>query len=170
MRARMNRLMTISSFLIVGISLGWLTGLSASPAIAAVLGATVGCAAGLLSIRADQRQFMSLDAPLLAALCLGLSLGAPLGIFARSHRLLAPEYQSASSVPAKATDHDLFAAVLFSKGTTECARLLGSPRSDLRSALLTSQLPWAAPLAKRAIDDASLETVVEVLCGPSQEH
>ena len=86
--------------LIVGLGVGWLTGLSTSPVIAGVLSSIMGVAGGavvgLRSIGKDNsssgggNQKSQVSALPAALLVLGIALAAPLGILARTYHVFEP--------------------------------------------------------------------------------
>jgi hypothetical protein len=87
---------------IIGVGLGWLVGLSQSPVIAGVVTALVAAAAALVGAlggpdiagsddtsRLQKVAKLISPAPL-AALMIGLAVGAPLGLHARNHGFFSP--------------------------------------------------------------------------------
>ena len=89
---------------IIGISLGWLVGLSQSPVIAGVVTALVAAAAALVGALgggpgeaasespSGLRGVVSMITPApLAALMIGLAIGASAGLFARNAQLFSPK-------------------------------------------------------------------------------
>jgi hypothetical protein len=82
------------AILLSGIGIGWIVGLSLSPAvhilvasIIALAAAAAGTAAGIAEIKGKKFEF---NPAFVAVLILGLALGAPLGIFARTNSFFGP--------------------------------------------------------------------------------
>jgi len=163
---------------IAGLGIGWLTGLSLSPVVGtvltSVLGAVAGAVAGLTVLDLEKPKHTN-PWPV-ALLVIGIALGSPLGILARTHNTFgavlsgtAATDQSVDETEASGSALDERAravlGVLYGTGTSHCTRLLGSPDDSLLSALRTSALPWAAGLAEEFGDDiAALRRILEVLC------
>ena len=168
--------------LVVGLGVGWLTGLSTSPVIAGVLssimGVAAGVVAGLKSIgrsspsasrgQNDQNMVSALPAALLV---LGIALAAPLGILARTYHVFEPAAVRQAVAEqiiktGKAGDQDR--GVLFSATSAECAELsalAASPNeAAFRAALAHSDLPWAVKLEAGVTDTAALKQTVRSLC------
>lgn len=149
------------SFAVIGLGIGWLTGLSASPVLAIVLTSILGALGGVVAGLKASRLRTRIDARPLAWIVLGLALAAPLGILARSHRLFGPTPQD----PATGQQDPLgFPGLFATAGSAECERLTGSPDHLLRSALQTSRFEWAPALAEAVEDDARLRRLVDALC------
>lgn len=166
----------ICGLLIAGIGIGWLAGLSLSPVVATVLAAIMsavgGAVAGLASAGyAPARQ--RVNAWPAAILVLGVAIGSPAGILARTHNLFgraafeAGQVKTEPPAASKTQDPRVVSAglsALYSVAGDDCKRLLGSPDQALAGALDTSRFPWAVRLSKRISDPKVLRQVVECLC------
>jgi hypothetical protein len=152
------------ALLVSGLGIGWLTGLSLTPVVGTVLTSILGIVGGAVA------GFTALDAERLkihspwpvALLIVGIAVGGPLGILARTHDLFGAPFAESR----KTAEMERAAiGVLYATGGKSCARLLGTPDQYLVSALRTSPLPWAPRLAEALADDPeALRQVVEVLC------
>jgi hypothetical protein len=166
----------IFALLLAGAGVGWLAGLSVSPVattlLAALMSAVGGVVAGFASAGSDSSR-ERVDAWPAAALVLGVALGSPTGILARTHSVFGAELVGApSEAPSTSASGPQSArtpaalAALYSVAADDCARLLGSPDRALIGALETSRLPWGPRLAKRVPDPLVLREVVKCLCEP----
>jgi hypothetical protein len=168
----------ICALLIAGFGIGWLAGLSLSPVVGTVLGAIVsvvgGVVAGLASAANDPAR-QRVNAWPAALLVLGIAVGSPAGILARSHDLFGRAVLleagqaggAASAAPSKTVQDPRAPAALgalYSVVGDDCKRLVGSPDQALAGALETSRFPWAPRLARRLSDPKVLRQVVESLC------
>jgi hypothetical protein len=115
------------ALLVIGFGIGWLTGLSVTPVVAAVLTTLLALASSLVAVLQviDQRQSGNLPLKLpsanagpLAALVTGIAVGATGGIIARTHHWLEPY----GSEIIRASD----AGVLFGFESSECDSLYQS--------------------------------------------
>jgi hypothetical protein len=167
---------------IVGMGIGWLSGLSASPVIAGVLTSILGIAggvvAGLKSIAKDgaavggnKAAKTQIDALPAALLVLGIALAAPLGIMSRTYHVFEPpEVRQAVldqvAQTGKVSGQDR--GVLFSASASECAQLMaltGIPNeAAFRDELANSDLPWAVKLEAGIKDTNALKKAVRSLC------
>ena len=164
---------------VAGLGIGWLTGLSVSPVVGTVLTSILGAVAGVVA----GLTILDMEKPKLynpwpvALLILGIALGSPLGILARTNDLFGPMFMDsrgtveATAAETPGTDRVLneseraALSALFSIGSENCTRLLGSPNEFLPSALRTSQFPWAQRLANEFADDVEMmRHMVEILC------
>jgi hypothetical protein len=160
------------SLVTIGLGIGWLTGLSATPVLSVVLTAILGAAAGLVAGTKVAPLLRRIDARPLATIVLALALSAPLGILARSYRLFGPvtlarapmTTPTAAQAAAKTEPAPDFPALFTAAGGAECERLVGSPDRFLRSALQTSSFEWAPSLEAEVRDDAKLRRLVSQLC------
>lgn len=168
--------------LIVGMGIGWLSGLSVSPVIAGVLTGIMGIAggvvAGLKSIAKDGASAGSnkaaktqIDALPAALLVLGIALAAPLGIMARTYHVFEPPAVRQAVLDqitktGKVSGQDR--SVLFSASASECAELMaltGNPNeAAFRDALAVSDMPWAVKLEAGIKDTNALKKAVRSLC------
>jgi len=162
----------------MGLALGWLTGLSASPVLASVLTALLGAGAGaVIGIRASRDSLSgTLDARPLALLLIAMAAAAPFAVMVRTYKVLEPRRGKevlASSVPAsapigakKAEAFNVTSSTgaLFSASTEDCTRIVGSPDKYFRSAVQTSQFTWAMLLANEIKDDHKLREIVNSVC------
>ena len=160
------------AFIVIGLGIGWLAGLSASPVLSTILGSILGALGGIVAGMKATRLRSWIDARPLALVVLAIAFAAPFGVLVRSHHLLEPEPVAPAEVEgeaeakdAQSTPHSLYAGVLFShEGAEQCARLLGSPDQNLRSALQTSSFKWGQLLADAVDDTQELRRLVEELC------
>ena len=168
--------------LIVGMGIGWLSGLSVSPVIAGVLTSIMGIAggvvAGLKSMAKDgasagggRASISQIDALPAAVLVLGIALAAPLGIMARTYHVFEPPAVRQAVLDqiaqtGKVSDQDR--SVLFSASASECAELLAlasNPNTAaFRDALAASDMHWAAKLEASIEDTNALKKSVRSLC------
>jgi hypothetical protein len=163
------------ALLITGFGIGWLAGLSLSPVIGTILAGIMGAASGVVaavaSVGSDilRRRVNAWPA---AVLVVGVVVGSSTGIVARSRNLFGSAVigEQVESVPSGSMVQDprVLAGLtaLYSAGSDDCKRLLGSPDQALIGALETSRFPWAQRLAKRVSDPKVLREVVECLCEP----
>ncbi len=159
------------ALLIAGLGIGWLAGLSLSRVISTVLAAVMsgvgGVVAGLAAADAPPRP--RVNAWPAAALVLGIALGAPAGIVARSHNVFGVDEvwrRTESTAAPAASELRSSAAVggLYATTVEDCERLLGTREAALAGALATSRLGWAQRLARRSLTPEVSRAVVEVLC------
>jgi hypothetical protein len=168
--------------LIVGLGVGWLTGLSTSPVIAGVLSSIMGIAGGVVvGLRSIGKDSSSTDvgnneksqvsALPAALLVIGIALAAPLGILARTYHVFEPPAvrQAISEQirkTGKAGQQDR--GVLFSATSAECAELSAlagsSNEAAFRAVLANSGLTWAVKLEAGLADTAALKQAVRSLC------
>lgn len=165
----------ICALLVAGFGIGWLAGLSLSPVVATILAtimsAVGGVVAGLASAGNEPTR-QAVNAWPAAVLVLGVSLGSPTGIVARSHNLFGRaavegrQVEAEAAASPKSQDPRIQAGLsaLYSLAGDDCKRLLGSPDQALAGALETSRIPWAPRLVKRISDPKVLRQVVECLC------
>ena len=145
-----------------GISLGWLTGLSASPVIASVLGVVLGSLMGIVAALRWER--LSPDVATAFALVLGMGVGAPGGIYVRSHNWLGAAHiestRAATSQDALTTAQS---GVLFSGSRRDsvCGNLAGTGVSGVRALL---GQPKYDELKRAIADDTTLFRVMGGLC------
>ncbi|MCW5983140.1 MAG: hypothetical protein KIT09_33935 [Bryobacteraceae bacterium] len=157
--------------LLAGLGVGWITGLSVSPVVATVLSSIIGIvaggAAGLAALD-DKAVPKRVNAWPIAILVLGVSIGSPMGVVARSRDLFGRAAARPPETSAVVVNQELLQkaalGVLYSAQGRDCERLLGSPDASLPSALRTSSLPWAPRVAERFTDVAIMRRVVECLC------
>lgn len=160
----------ILSVLVAGLGIGWLSGLSVSPVIATVLASLVGIGGGLVAgLRASSansddtstRNGLSAVTALPAAvLIFGISLGAPLGIVARTHQLFEP---ARAPVRADKTTQ----GVLFNITSEYCDRLRARARDSNEQAFrnaLYGTGDWGRLLESNINDTPTLKRIVEDLC------
>jgi hypothetical protein len=182
-----NTITQSASILSIGLAVGWLTGLSLSPVVGQVLGAVLGIAGGIVvSLRtlkserpeADKAHILSIDALPAALLIVGIALGAPLGIMARTHEVFLPSRFRTVAPPVSPGKESSHVEVpqpagvnengpgLYDKHTTECGEFLGVKDRDeiLQKTMLDSESKWAVTLAKNEKNPAVLRSVVEALC------
>ncbi|GAB4267534.1 MAG: hypothetical protein Kow0092_20920 [Deferrisomatales bacterium] len=169
---RPGSLVQLLSILVVGAGVGWLAGLSVSPVIATVLASLLGVAGGIVAgargsagdaPEATRGEGLSrFDARPAAVLVLGIALGAPLGIVARTHRVFEP----AGPEPGKPSRE----GVLFALTVEQCETLRALadfPNERAYRDVLAASGAWARALEREVADTAKLKAIVEELCaGP----
>lgn len=168
------------SLFLVGVGIGWLTGLSVSPVISGVLASLLGIAGGIVagmrsvdtadSVEAPNRKTGKwIDARPAALLVIGIALGAPLGVLARTYHVLEPS-EVRQTLPPNATAIQIQAGqgVLFSVSASECAELVSMAsnpnQAAFRATLKNSTIPWARKLDEKVQDTETLRTLVRTLC------
>jgi hypothetical protein len=170
------------SVLVIGAGIGWLAGLSISPVIGTVLASLLGVAGGIVagvhSVARTQGDGgtvapMSIDARPAALLVLGISLGAPFGIIARTHALfekVTPVQSSKMAQTAKLPQSDLRSlGGLFGSLVETCdeLRTLASyPNERAFRDALASKGKWGQLIERNISDTGTLKTIVEDLCVP----
>jgi len=173
----LKRIMHFLSFLVIGLGVGWLSGLSVSPVIGTVLASLVGVAAGVVtglkSVPADEgaARTLAVDARPAAILVLGVALGAPLGILARTHQVFAPEVAIPAGVVGGGAEAESVGvagqAVLFGSTQDQCdslrARARGGNEGAFRAVLAASG-EWGRELEESVADTEALERIVLDLC------
>lgn len=164
----------LMSVLVIGLGIGWLAGLSVSPVIATVLTSIVGIGGGLVvglrSAGSDSGDTTSrtglsaVDAIPAAVLVLGISLGAPLGILARTHQLFEP-----ASAPVRTGE--TAQGVLFNVSAEHCDRLrarLRDPNEQAFRSVLANTSEWGRLLDEHIADTKTLKVIVEDICSQEQ--
>ncbi len=168
------------SLFLVGMGIGWLAGLSVSPVISGVLACLLGIAGGIVAgmrsvatgepEEAPNRKIGKwIDARPAALLVMGVALGAPLGVLARTHHVLEPS-EVRQPLPPSATASQIQAGqgVLFAVSASECAELVSMAsnpnQAAFRAALKNSTIPWAKKLDEKVQDTETLRTLVRTLC------
>jgi hypothetical protein len=162
----------ILSILVAGLGIGWLSGLSVSPVIATVLASLVGIAGGLVAgLRASSvkpgdktaaDRLSAVNAIPAAVLILGIAVGAPLGIVARTHQIFEP---ADAPVRTDATAQ----GVLFNLTAEHCDRLRARARDANEQAFRTTLYntgEWGRLLETHISDTQTLKRVVEDICAP----
>ena len=175
---------------ITGLSIGWLSGLSVTPVISAVLasllGIAGGVAGGLKLFRAkspsppektsDAKQ--GVDAIPIGLLALGIAVGSPLGMMARTHHLFEPEpaVQSASTeqketdtrCDEKKSKQDMGVLFLTRKQLKDCERLLSMVDYENEEAFVDTMrsvdFKWANRAADEIQDVKTLKIIVRCIC------
>lgn len=99
------------AFLVLGLGVGWITGLSMSPVVAPVLGTVLGVASAVVAAAAGvnvrDREVIpkQVDPWPLVFLVVGLSLGAPMGVVVREHGWLGSRANArTASMPKEPAD------------------------------------------------------------------
>lgn len=167
-------MMQLFAVLIIGLGIGWLAGLSVSPVIATVLASLVGIAGGLVAglrgaggktnIDSARVGHSTIDARPAAVLVLGIALGAPGGIVARTHQLLEPE----DALPAQGATAE---GVLFNVSVDACDRLRARARDPNEQAfrsILAATSEWGRLLDENVSDTGILKAIVEDICAKRQ--
>jgi hypothetical protein len=153
-----------------GLGIGWLSGLSVSPVIATVLASLLGIAGGLVAgvrasgansgDKASADRLSAVNAIPAAVLILGIAVGAPLGIVARTHQIFEP-----ADAPARIDS--TAQGVLFNLTSEHCDKLRARARDvneqAFRDTLYTSG-EWGRLLETHISDTQTLKRVVEDLC------
>jgi len=158
------------SFLLAGLSVGWLAGLSVSPVLATILTAVLGALVGVTVAKkaVEEASTPILQAWPLAIFLFGVAAFAPLGIVVRTHGMLERRNDSPTTTGSQDSDHDAASragqGVLFATSTDQCERLTGSTPSRLRTNLRTSSLPWARAIEANVDDESALERIVSQTC------
>jgi hypothetical protein len=178
-RTHLQMIQVISIF-VVGAGVGWLTGLSASPVVASVLASLLGVGAGIVTglktVKTNEQEGASqlrgeqwIDARPAALLILGVAVGAPFGILARTHQIFVPAHvrqEMRSNVGSPLPPH--LQGVLFSVTAEDCAEslaLVDHPNGEaFRETLKASGLPGARKLVANVQDTDILRIVVRALC------
>lgn len=153
-------------FILAGLSIGWLVGLSASPVLAPVLGALVGALAGLVAgARVTTTKGILLDPAPVAWTLVGMAVAAPFGILVRTQDWLGPGSDGAIHIAELGSNEQRAGtAALFTQASGLCARLDRSTSARFRDSLRTSSLPWAPVLEREIAEDARLQELVEAIC------
>lgn len=162
------------SLLIIGLSIGWLAGLSVSPVIATILSSLVGIAGGIVAgARSLSRENSSgsspvslaqVDARPAALLVLGIALAAPLGILARTSGLFEPSEKASSSAPADQ-------GVLFGVNAVQCEELRAMdsfPNERIYRTRLANSGDWGRLLEAQVTDTPQLKSIVEAICSKDE--
>jgi hypothetical protein len=179
------------SVLLIGLGIGWLTGLSLSPVVSGVLTSLLGIAAGTVvglrtvkkSMSVDQgSQRQSVDARPVALLVLGVALAAPCGILARTYRIFEPTHATTSFTSTKPTNREISTdnakigsrsqafgtGALFVVDAEQCNELLLLSKQEnavgFVNAFENSDLPGAASFVSRLPNPKTLKVIAEVLC------
>lgn len=179
-----NRIVQAIAVLVIGLGVGWLSGLSVSPVIDHVLGALLGLGAGLVAalrmfaVAAPQRQEVSrsqVDAFPAALLIAGIAIGAPLGIVARTHGAFEPGpvevSKSGANQPSSNTQvkndqpQPSKVGALYGSTGSPCGELLGAVDSpNLQTAMQHSTDSWARAIGANEQNQATLRAIVEAAC------
>jgi hypothetical protein len=161
------------SLLLIGLGIGWLVGLSASPVVGSVIASLIGVAAGIvvtLQAIAPARA-PSVDARPAALLVLGIALSASAGTLARTHHLLEPRAQRQLAAIDVSEESKTYAGALFRVPVDECAQLRGywtrGERDLFVGEFRNSTIPRAKELASKVQNADILYLVVEAVCGGS---
>lgn len=150
--------------LIVGLGIGWLAGLSASPVISGVLASLLVVAGGLIVGRVENKELpvpagSQAKVPL-AILVVGIALGSTGGVVVRTHDLLgvaAPGRGDGKNVSTRE-------GVLFQVAASECEELRNSGESQIRLRVKSSNNQRVSRLAEEFPDDGTLLKVARALC------
>lgn len=163
------------SILVIGLGIGWLTGLSVSPVISGVIASMLGLATGvMLGLKqASGNTRPRADAVPVALLVISIAVTSPLGILARTHAVFG-------QIPAHRTvagpkDGPQFASPwqvsgLFAVHIEACEDMMQAARigddAVFKAMLVDSDLPGAAKFAAKIPDTETLKVIVEILCDP----
>jgi hypothetical protein len=140
--------------------------------LGALLGLGGGIVVGMRSLKTSDSEPTgprptSVDAFPAALLVLGIALGAPLGILARTHAFFGVAGLKGQVEPAaNVVPSGQGAAVLYDSHTTECGEFLGAEDQDtaLRQLMHDSKSSWARVLADKEKDPTILKSVMESIC------
>jgi hypothetical protein len=150
--------------LILGLSIGWLVGLSVSEAvggvIAALMGLVGGIGSGLAAWSKNRESLPLLNLWPMALLGLGIAVGASAGVYARGQQWLG----NADSVNR---DERAGSGVLYSLEERSCTEILVARRSGagaLRRALRVELGEIGAALDEAVTDDATIDRIAGELC------
>ncbi|MHB8140327.1 MAG: hypothetical protein ACYDHD_03575 [Vulcanimicrobiaceae bacterium] len=102
MKPLSNGVLAVAAFSLAGLALGMLVGLSVSPIVGIVVAGMASIVATVFAVgKANLSHLSDLSKRLqflsLLALALGLLLGAPAGLFARTHELFSPTLEAQAS-------------------------------------------------------------------------
>jgi F0F1-type ATP synthase assembly protein I len=153
-----------------GLSIGWLSGLAASPVIASVIAVLLGLASGAVTIVRSQisSTFTSIatDARPISLLVIAVALGATGGVIVRTHGLLSPPHYSEEKTQKLVPTEDLIkASVLFMQiGDKECNELMTLQPNRIRIGFLSSSSEQIRKIGKRIENPEILKNVAEALC------
>lgn len=190
---RQSSIVQAAATLTLGLGIGWLTGLSTSPVVgnvlAAVLGLGAGVVAGARSLRANthspdnsqrpeksnlpERVPLVLDAVPAAILVLGIALGAPLGILARTYNIFGKAQVHTEALPSDqaplAQQPGADNPGLYASHATACGEFVAKQgqASNLRQAMHDSDQAWARAVADQIQDPNTLLAIMESICVPS---
>ncbi len=150
--------------LILGLSIGWLTGLSASEVvggvIAGIMGLLGGIGTGLASYSKNRESQPILNLWPMALLGLGIALGATAGVYVRGQQYLG------ASDPELRNDR-VGSGALYSLDQASCTELrvagIRGP-ADLRRAMRVELGEIGVALDKSVRDDSVLESIATELC------
>ena len=150
--------------LVLGLSIGWLVGLSVSEVLGSVLAALMGLVGGIGAgfvawSKSDQPQPV-LNLWPLALLSFGIALGASAGVYARGQQWLG-------NTGAASSDGRVGSGALYSVDQTRCRELLLARRRGpdaLRLALRVELEDIGEALDKTVADDAAIDSFARQLC------
>jgi len=184
----MNTLLQAICIFLVGMSIGWLVGLSVSPVTLGVITSLLGIAGGIVTgLRSltkdaasqktdDSKKAKRIDARPAALLTVGIAVAATLGIIARTHRVfeptpVKPPQQPQQTQQTQVADSQIPAyrhGVLFSVQESECneiGAMAEHPNDEaFLDALRQSTAPWAKKLVENISDIETLRIVVRAIC------
>ncbi len=149
--------------ILLGGSIGWLVGLSVSETVASVVAGVLGLLGGAGALVAggngDVRP-LAVDLRPVAALGIGIAVGATSGMVTRSHGWLTPEGHVSSGRSQQ--------AVLYGAIADACAELRGGaaalPDARFRDVVVGELGPLGRALERAIPDDQRLRQVVTELC------
>jgi hypothetical protein len=162
-----------TSLIVIGLGVGWLTGLSVSPVVSGVIAALLGIAGGIVTglrtpkhSRADgsAEPQTPIDARPAALLVVGVVVGATLGILVRTHHVLEP-YDNGQQVASGPSS----SGVLFAFTAGERSGLMDLVNARNHAGLVDQLQRSSLPMAKKIVstyghDPNALRAVVMVLC------
>jgi hypothetical protein len=131
--------------------------------LAALLGVGVGVLAGLRSVTVGGERAATFDAVPAAVLVVGICIGSAGGITARTHAIFSPK-EVRSNVSVSNGNNPASLSALYASETSDCAELVASSPSDLRTLMQLSSTRWAKALSKEESAETVLRRVVNDVC------
>lgn len=179
--ARINYLLSQSlAVLLIGLSIGWITGLSVSQVVSGIVAALLSISAGtLLGLSAflsnykksseNDKKIKQINAWPAALFAFGIAIGASAGLAARAHGLLIPPTISENSpeenLPTPIPKPPSFG--LHGSSTQSCSELLVASKSQengrLRQKLQFFGWPWSE-LDSLQLSITQLNGLIDLLC------
>jgi hypothetical protein len=160
---------------ITGIGIGWLMGLSISPVVASVIGALFGIISGGIAALSGVKEAGIIKFQVniwpLSLLVLGITGGAALGVYTRTHDLLGSGtiVNAQTSSPGESRSDTVHSTtVLFSQpGSTECTELLASLPEEINTSFRSSSKRKMRQIGDQIKDPSTLKDIARILCEES---
>jgi hypothetical protein len=129
--------------LLIGLGIGWLTGLSVTPVVQSVLGAVLALVgtlvAALAGLQPDNRPKLPKVSPWpLAALVLGIALAAPAGVFVRTHGWLGDRTEAPTPARERSAPSTGEVGLYWSPAPADCQLLRRADSTELQRAFSTA--------------------------------